>query len=102
MDENSFTYEIIMINDGSEDKSWEVVQTLSNENLIDKSIAKENIDTIRNTITFIGFINDKYKVDVLWSDDVTEQPTEWLPFAINIEDEGIHFFHDIPYLENKF
>jgi hypothetical protein len=66
------------------------------------NIAKESIDTYKNIITFIGVINDKYKVDVLWNEDITEQPIEWLPFAINIEDEGIHFFHDYPYLENKF
>ena len=66
------------------------------------NIAKENVNIIKNTITFIGFINDKYKVDVLWNDDVTEHPTEWLPFAIDIEDEGIHFFHNYSYLENKF
>ena len=66
------------------------------------NIAKENVNIIKNTITFIGFINNKYKVDVLWNDDVTEHPTEWLPFAIDIEDEGIHFFHDYSYLENKF
>ena len=66
------------------------------------NIAKENVNIIKNTITFIGFINNKYKVDVLWNDDVTEHPTEWLPFAIDIEDEGIHFFHNYSYLENKF
>lgn len=66
------------------------------------NIAKENVNTIKNTITFIGFINNKYKADVLWNDDVIEHPVEWLPFAINIEDEGIHFFHNYSYLENKF
>jgi hypothetical protein len=65
-------------------------------------IASESVDNNINTISFIGVINDKYKVDVLWNDDVTEHPIEWLPFAINIEDEGIHYFHNYSYLENKF
>ncbi len=64
--------------------------------------AKENVDENLNIITFIGVIDDVIKVDVLWNDDITEQPENWLPFAIDIEDEGIHFFHDYPYLENKF
>jgi len=64
--------------------------------------AKENIDNTINTISFIGVIDDVIKVDVLWNDDITEHPEKWLPFAIDIEDEGIHYFHDYPYLENKF
>lgn len=65
-------------------------------------VSAASVDNNINTISYIGFINEKHKVDVLWNDDITEHPTEWLPFAINIEDEGIHFFHDYPYLENKF
>ena len=57
---------------------------------------------ILNIIAFIGVIDDVIKVDVLWNDDIKEQPEKWLPFAIDIEDEGIHFFHGYPYLENKF
>ena len=66
------------------------------------NIATESVDNNINIISFIDVIDEKYKVDVLWNDDVTEHPIEWQPFAINIEDEGIHFFHDYPYLENKF
>ena len=61
-----------------------------------------DIDAIKNRVVNLGLRNDKYKVDVLWSDDIIEHPTKWLPFAIDIEDEGIHYFHDYPYLENKF
>jgi hypothetical protein len=65
-------------------------------------IALASVDNNINTISFIGVIDDKYKVDVLWNDEVTDHPTEWLTFAIDIEEEGIHFFHNYPYLENKF
>jgi len=61
-----------------------------------------NIDAIKNRVVYLGLSNDKHKIDVLWSEDITEHPNKWLPFAINIEDEGIHYFHDYPYLENKF
>lgn len=33
MEENSFTYEIIFIDDGSKDKSWSVIETLSAKNI---------------------------------------------------------------------
>ena len=32
MDEHQFTYEILMVDDGSTDSSWNVVQTLHQEN----------------------------------------------------------------------
>ncbi len=32
MKENNFSYEVLMINDGSTDKSWEVIERLHNEN----------------------------------------------------------------------
>mgnify|MGYP003660601387 CR=1 FL=1 len=60
-----------------------------------------NIDAIKNRVVNLGLRNDKYKVDVLW-DGEELHPTKWLPYAIDIEDEGIHYFHDYPYLENKF
>ncbi len=63
--------------------------------------AYADIDAIKNRVVSLGFINEKYKVDVLW-DGEESHPIKWLPFAINIEDEGIHYFHDYPYLENKF
>lgn len=63
--------------------------------------AYADIDAIKNRVVSLGLSNDKYKVDVLW-DGEESHPTKWLPFAIDIEDEGIHHFHDYPYLENKF
>jgi glycosyltransferase involved in cell wall biosynthesis len=32
MDANAFSYEVIMVDDGSNDRSWEVIETLSREN----------------------------------------------------------------------
>ena len=32
MKDNNFTYEILMVDDGSTDRSWEVVQQLQQEN----------------------------------------------------------------------
>lgn len=63
--------------------------------------AYADIDAIKNRVVYLGATNDKHKVDVLW-DGEESHPTKWLPYAIDIEDEGIHYFHDYPYLENKF
>ena len=32
MNENNFTYEIVMVDDGSKDNSWEVIETLQKSN----------------------------------------------------------------------
>tara|TARA_R100001463_G_scaffold7593_7_gene24246 strand:- start:1739 stop:1981 length:243 start_codon:yes stop_codon:yes gene_type:complete len=61
-----------------------------------------DIDAIKNRVVYLGLSNEKYRVDVLWIEDITEHPAKWLSYAIDIEDEGIHYFHDYPYLENKF
>ena len=63
--------------------------------------AKADIDAIKNRVVYLGFSDEKYRVDVLW-DGEESHPTKWLPFAIDIEDEGIHCFFEYPYLENKF
>jgi len=63
--------------------------------------AKADVDIIKNAIVELGESDGKYRVDVLW-DDEESHPEKWLPFAIYIEDEGVHYFHDYPYLENKF
>jgi len=60
-----------------------------------------DIDAIKNRVVHLGLSNEKYRIDVLW-DGEESHPTKWLPFAIDIEDEGIHYFHDYPYLKNKF
>ena len=67
----------------------------------DSNLLACSIDAIKNRVVSLGLSNDKYKVDVLW-DGEESHPTKWLPYAIDIEDEGIHYFHDYPYLENKF
>jgi len=45
-------------------------------------------------------LSDKYHVDVLWN-DVTEQPAGWKDYAVNLDNNGIHAFLGIDYLENK-
>ncbi len=63
--------------------------------------AKADVDIIKNAIVELGESDGKYRVDVLWNGEESH-PEKWLPFAIDIEDEGVHYFHDYPYLENKF
>ena len=63
--------------------------------------AKADVDSIKNRVVYLGLSNDKYRVDVLW-DGEESHPTKWLPFAIDIDNEGVHYLHEYPELENKF
>ena len=51
MDANHFSYEIIFVNDGSTDKSWEVIQHLSKE---DKKMyeALSSVETMEKVLHF--------------------------------------------------
>ena len=60
-----------------------------------------DINAIKNRVVYLGLSDEKYRVDVLW-DGEDSHPTKWLPFAIDIDNEGVHYFHKYPYLENKF
>ena len=60
-----------------------------------------DIDAIKNRVVYLGLSDEKYRVDVLW-DGEELRPTKWLPFAIDIESERVPYFHEYPYLENKF
>ena len=60
-----------------------------------------DINAIKNRVVYLGLSDEKYRVDVLW-DGEESHPTKWLPFAIDIDNEGVHYFHKYPYLENKF
>ena len=39
MNEHNFTYEVLMINDGSTDKSWQVIKELSEKNPCIKGVS---------------------------------------------------------------
>ena len=71
----SESFEILLINDGSRDYSWQVVSTLSKEN---KSIV--GINLMRNygqhNATLCGIFQAKYEVVVTMDDDLQHPPEE--------------------------
>lgn len=75
MDQNSFTYEIIMINDGSEDKSWEVVQSLSNQNSNIKGISFQR-NYGKSAALNVGFEKALGNVVITMDADLQDSPDE--------------------------
>ena len=75
MNAHSYSYEIVFVDDGSTDNSWEVIQTLSAKN--------PNIRAIRFRRNFgksaalnIGFAEVKGKVVITMDADLQDSPDE--------------------------
>lgn len=87
MKENSFTYEIIFINDGSTDNSWEVIEELKEKN--------ENIHAIKfrrnygkSPALYCGFERAKGDVVITMDADLQDSPDEIKPLYDMITKEG--------------
>ena len=46
-------------------------------------------------------LSDKFHVDILWSNKDDSNISSLSDFEINIDDEGVHKFYGINYLDNK-
>jgi len=75
MDENAFTYEVIMINDGSDDTSWDVVQTLSKTIKNIKGISFQR-NYGKSAALNVGFEAAKGKVVITMDADLQDSPDE--------------------------
>ena len=87
MKENSFTYEIIFINDGSTDNSWKVIEDLKEKN--------ENIHAIKfrrnygkSPALYCGFERAKGDVVITMDADLQDSPDEIKPLYDMIIKEG--------------
>ena len=87
MKENDFTYEIIFINDGSTDNSWEVIEDLKEKN--------ENIHAIKfrrnygkSPALYCGFERAKGDVVITMDADLQDSPDEIKPLYDMIIKEG--------------
>lgn len=87
MKENDFTYEIIFINDGSTDNSWEVIEELKEKN--------ENIHAIKfrrnygkSPALYCGFERAKGDVVITMDADLQDSPDEIKPLYDMITKEG--------------
>ena len=75
MDENKFSYELIFIDDGSKDKSWEVIQQLSQNNKNVKGI-KFRRNYGKSPALHLGFEAAKGNVVITMDADLQDSPDE--------------------------
>ena len=75
MDENEFSYEIILIDDGSNDRSWEVVEKLNEENPHIKGI-KFRRNYGKSAALYSGFSAAKGDVVITMDADLQDNPEE--------------------------
>ncbi|MBO4801230.1 MAG: glycosyltransferase family 2 protein [Bacteroidaceae bacterium] len=75
MDQNSFTYEIIFVNDGSTDTSWEVIEQLAAQNPEVKGICfRRNYG--KSPALFCGFKRAEGEVVITMDADLQDSPDE--------------------------
>ncbi len=75
MDKNNFTYEIIMIDDGSTDKSWQVIKKLETENQHIRGI-KFRRNYGKSAALYCGFDLVKGRVVITMDSDLQDSPDE--------------------------
>src|SRR5660397_100597 len=75
MDENNFSYEIVMIDDGSKDNSWKVVQKLQSENPFVKGI-KFRRNYGKSAALYCGFDVVQGDVVITMDADLQDSPDE--------------------------
>lgn len=75
MDANNFSYEIILIDDGSKDKSWQVVQSLRSDNDSIKGIRfRRNYG--KSAALNVGFVAAEGDVVITMDADLQDSPDE--------------------------
>ncbi|MDC1107395.1 glycosyltransferase family 2 protein [Prolixibacteraceae bacterium] len=75
MTENQFTYEVIYVNDGSNDKSWQVIEALSEENNAAKGICFSR-NYGKSAALFAGFEMAEGDVVITMDADLQDSPEE--------------------------
>lgn len=87
MNANHFSYEIIFVNDGSTDKSWEVIQQLSKENKNVRGI-KFRRNYGKSPALFCGFKAAQGNVVITMDADLQDSPDEIPALYQMITEEG--------------
>ncbi len=75
MDKNHFTYEVLLVDDGSKDRSWEVIQTLSAHNKNIKGL-RFNRNYGKSAALHTGFQACKGDVVITMDADLQDSPDE--------------------------
>lgn len=75
MNENKFTYEIIFVNDGSTDSSWEVIEALQQKSSVVRGI-KLRHNYGKSPALYCGFIAARGDVVITMDADLQDSPDE--------------------------
>ena len=76
MDENGFSYEVIFVNDGSTDESWEVIERLHAENPAEVKGIKFRRNYGKSPALFCGFRRAQGDVVITMDADLQDSPDE--------------------------
>ena len=87
MDENNFSYEIMMIDDGSRDNSWEIVRKLQKDNPLIKGI-KFRRNYGKSAALFCGFEAVQGDVVITMDADLQDSPDEIPELYRMIKEDG--------------
>ncbi|HKL31946.1 MAG TPA: glycosyltransferase family 2 protein [Tangfeifania sp.] len=87
MDENHFTHEVVMIDDGSKDDSWQVVENLQKNNPNIKGI-KFRRNYGKAAALYCGFEEAKGDVVITMDADLQDSPDEIPELYRMVKDEG--------------
>ncbi|MBR1656551.1 MAG: glycosyltransferase family 2 protein [Prevotella sp.] len=87
MNENGFTYEVIFVNDGSTDRSWEVIEQLSKESEHVKGI-KFRRNYGKSPALYCGFKEAKGDVVITMDADLQDSPDEIPELYRMIHEDG--------------
>ncbi len=87
MKANGFTYEVIFVNDGSTDKSWDVITKLAKEHEVVKGI-KFRRNYGKSPALYCGFNEAKGDVVITMDADLQDSPDEIPGLYHMIKDEG--------------
>ncbi len=87
MDENNFSYEVVMIDDGSKDNSWAVIEQLQKENEFVKGI-KFRRNYGKSAALFCGFEVVQGDVVITMDADLQDSPDEIPELFRMIKEDG--------------
>lgn len=87
MRENGFTYEIIMVDDGSNDKSWQVIEELSSSNRNIRGV-KFRRNYGKSAALNEGFVHSVADVVITMDADLQDSPDEIPELYRMIKEEG--------------
>lgn len=87
MNENNFTYEVIMVDDGSKDKSWSVIENLAAQNPCFKGV-KFRRNYGKSAALNVGFSHVQGDVVITMDADLQDSPDEIPELYRMIKEDG--------------